>query len=260
MKHKATFFLSLTLCCVFGLTMQVGAQSQDEQSTSKKETAKAEHTSQTKVDGRDIKDEIEQSDKAAKVFNEIMGAPDKSVPQELLDKAECIAVFPNVIKAGFVIGGRGGRGVASCRVGNNWSAPAYFNLGGGSIGLQIGAQATDFVFLIMNKDGVNSLLKNKFTMGADASVAAGPVGRQTGAETDAALNAQILSYSRSKGLFAGLELKGVVIKQDNDDMRDAYGSGVSAKEVLQENKVNAPSGIRAFPEALARYSMRKAEK
>ena len=259
MKLKSTIFLSLALCCTFAITIQVQAQAQEEPKE-QKETAKAEETSKERVEVRDMKDEIEQSDKAAKVFNEIMGAPDKAVPQDLLDKAECVAVFPQVLKAGFIIGGRGGRGVASCRVGNTWSAPAYFTLGGGSIGLQIGAQATDFVFLVMNKDGVNSLLKNKFTMGADASVAAGPVGRQAGAETDAALNAQILSYSRSKGLFAGLELKGVVIKQDNDDMRDAYGPGVSAKEVLQENKVTAPSGIRAFPDTLASYSKRKAEK
>lgn len=209
---------------------------------------------------KDMKDEIEQSQKAATVFTEIMNTPDKAVPQSLLDDAECVAVFPNVIKAGFIVGGRGGRGVASCRVGNTWSAPIYLNLGGGSIGLQIGAQATDFVFLMMNKDGVNSLLKNKFTLGADASVAAGPVGREAGASTDVALNAQILSYSRSKGLFAGLELKGVVVDVDKDDMRDAYGENVMAKEILQEKKINAPASIRAFPDTLAKYSARRAER
>lgn len=258
MKQKSSLVLSLTLCCIFGLTTL--AQSQPDQTDADKKAAKAEKRTQQNATSRDIKDEVEQSEKAAKVFTEIMGAPDKAIPQELVDKAECIAVFPNVIKAGFVIGGRGGRGVASCRVGSNWSAPAYFNLGGGSFGLQIGAQATDFVFLIMNSDGVNSLLKTKFTIGADASVAAGPVGRQAGASTDAALNAQILSYSRSKGLFAGLELKGVVINQDDSDMRDAYGSGTSAKDILRENKINAPASIRAFPDTLARYSMRKSDK
>ena len=120
---------------------------------------------------------------------------------------------------------------------SGWSAPAYFNLGGASIGLQIGAQSTDFVMLFMNKEGMNSLLSDEFTLGGDASVAAGPVGRQAGAATDLKLNAQILSYSRSKGLFAGLELKGVVIKPDKDDMRDVYGEGVTAKEVLKDNKV-----------------------
>jgi SH3 domain-containing YSC84-like protein 1 len=181
-----------------------------------------------------LKDEISQSDKAARVFNEIMET--------------------------FVFGGRGGRGVASCRIARGWSAPAFFTLGGGSFGLQIGAQSTDFVLLFMNKDGLNSLLSNEFSLGADASVAAGPVGRQAGAETDLKLNAQILSYSRSKGLFAGLELKGVVIKPDQDDMRDVYGAGVTAKEVLQENKVTAPVSVRAFPLTLSRYSSRMAEK
>jgi len=205
---------------------------------------------------KDLKDEVSQSDKAARVFKEIMDAPDKGIPQSLLDKAECVAVFPNVLKAGFGIGGRGGRGVASCRTTSGWSAPAYFNLGGGSIGLQIGAQSTDFVLLIMNTGGMNSLLSDEFTMGADASVAAGPVGRQTGASTDAKLNAQILSYSRSKGLFAGLELKGVVIKADKDDMADVYGANVKAKQVLEGSQSLADASVRAFPIMLARYSTR----
>lgn len=252
MKLNSNFLLTLVLCSTFGLTTGTFAQSEPEKNNEKNKMAQSENKA-------DIKDEISQSEKAAKVFTEIMGAPDKGIPQELVDKAECIAVFPQVLKAGFIVGGRGGRGVASCRTSNGWSAPAYFNLGGGSFGLQIGAQATDFVFLIMNTDGVNSLLKSKFTMGADASVAAGPVGRQAGASTDATLNAQILSYSRSKGLFAGLELKGVVINQDDSDMRDAYGSGTSAKDILRENKVTAPPAIRAFPETLARYSKRDAK-
>lgn len=209
---------------------------------------------------KNIKDEVQQSEKAARVFREIMDTPDKGIPQNLLESAECVAVFPSVLKAGFIFGGRGGRGVASCRKSAGWSAPAFFNLAGGSFGLQIGAQSTDFVLLFMTKDGLNSLLSDGFTVGGDASVAAGPVGRQAGASTDIKFNAQILSYSRSKGLFAGLELKGVVIKPDKDDMRDVYGEGVTAKEVLQENKVNAPLSIRAFPITLGRYSSRIAEK
>jgi len=204
----------------------------------------------------DQKDEVEQSQKAAKVFTEIMNVPEKEIPREILDKAECVAVFPEVIKAGFIVGGRGGRGVASCRTATGWSAPAYFNMGGGSIGLQIGAQATDFVLLFMNQGGMKSLLSNNFTLGGDASVAAGPVGRQTGAETDLKLDAEILSYSRSKGLFAGLELKGVVIKPDKGDMKDVYGREVSTKEILQDNKVTAPEAVRSFPNTLARYSSR----
>ncbi|HZS04025.1 MAG TPA: lipid-binding SYLF domain-containing protein [Blastocatellia bacterium] len=207
---------------------------------------------------KNLKDETRQSEKAARVFREVMDTPDKAIPGELLDRAECVAVFPSVLKAGFVVG-RGGRAVASCRTERGWSAPAYFNLKGGSFGLQIGAQSTDFVLLFMNKQGLDSLLSDRFELGADASVAAGPVGRQAGASTDLKLNAQILSYSRSKGLFAGLELKGVIISPDKDDMRDVYGEGVTARETLKENKVNAPAEVRAFPETLASYSGRRAE-
>ena len=205
-----------------------------------------------------VADEVNQSEKAARVFREIMAVPDKGIPQSLMDKAECVAVFPNVLKAGFVVGGRGGRGVASCRTVTGWSAPAFFNLGGGSFGLQIGAQSTDFVLLFMNVSGMSSLLSNEFTLGGDASAAAGPVGRQAGASTDAKLNAQILSYSRSKGLFVGLELKGVVIKPDQDDMRDIYGADVTAKDVLKDNQVTAPVSVRAFQDALRQFSPRKA--
>ena len=209
---------------------------------------------------KQVADEVNQSEKAARVLHELMAAPDEGIPQNLLDKAECVAVFPSVIKAGFIVGGRGGRGVASCRTATGWSAPAFFNLGGGSFGLQIGAESTDLVMLFMTPSGMASLLSNEFTLGGDASVAAGPVGRDAGASTDLKLNAQILSYSRSKGLFAGLELKGVVIKPDEDDMRGVYGANVTASDVLKDNKVTAPSSVRAFQEMLTRHSPRKAEK
>lgn len=202
---------------------------------------------------KDKDDAASQASKAATVFKEIMATPDKAVPSNVLDKAYCVGVFPQVIKAGFVIGGRGGRGVASCRTRSGWSAPAYFNMKGGSFGLQIGAQATDFVLLFMNEDGMKSLLKSKFEMGGDASVAAGPVGRQAGAGTDLRLDSQILSYSRSKGLFAGLELKGTVISIDDSDMKEAYGDGVGAEEVLTGKKL-APAAVKIFPTTLARYS------
>jgi lipid-binding SYLF domain-containing protein len=234
--------------CALTLSLCVTNLAQD------KDTAKMLEKQNSKT-----KDEASQSEKAARVFQEIMGAPDKAIPQDILDGAECVAVFPSVIQAGLIVGGRGGRGVASCRTADGWSAPAYFNLGGGSVGLQIGAQSTDFIMLFMNKNGLNSLLSDKFEVGADASVAAGPVGRKASASTDAKLNAQILSYSRSKGLFAGLELKGVVIKPDKDDMKDVYGAGVTAKEVLQDNRITAPAPVRAFPDTLTRYSSRKPE-
>jgi len=204
----------------------------------------------------DIKDEVEQSEKAANVFREIMTAPDKGIPEAILDDAKCVAVFPTVIKAAFGIGGRGGRGLASCRTPTGWSAPAYFNLGGGSFGFQIGVEATDVVMLFMTSDGMNSLLGNKFELGADASVAAGPVGRQAGASTDLKLNAQILSYSRSKGLFAGVALKGAVIQPAADDMRDVYGANVSAKDVLR-GATGAAAAVLAFPKTLASYSPQK---
>jgi lipid-binding SYLF domain-containing protein len=242
MKLKLVMLIALSL--ILALTGLVSAQNQADKSEKP----------------RDMKDEIEQSEKAAKVFREIMEIPDKAIPQSILDDAECVAVFPDVIKAGFIVGGRGGRGLASCRLGNTWSAPAYLNLGGGSIGLQIGAQSTDFVLLMMNKEGADSLMKTKFTLGGDASVAAGPVGRQAGASTDLALNAQILSYSRSKGLFAGLELKGVVVETDEDDMRDAYGTNITTKEVLKKTMASVPAGIRVFPETLAKFSARSDKK
>src|SRR5262245_33712802 len=171
-----------------------------------------------------------------------MYAPDKAAPKEILDGAECIAVFPDVIKAGFIVGGRGGNGIASCRTLNGWSAPAFFNLKGGSIGLQIGAQSTDFILLFMNKEGLRKLLGDKFEIGGDASVAAGPVGRQVGASTNIRMDAEILSYSRSKGVFAGLELKGVVISNDDSNMKAVYGEGFKAKKVLQESVNMAEEG------------------
>jgi SH3 domain-containing YSC84-like protein 1 len=200
-----------------------------------------------------------QSEKAARVFREIMGTPDKAIPTDLLDKAEAVAVFPSVFKAGFIVGGRGGSGVISRRVAGGWSAPAFFNLGGGSIGLQIGASSTDFVLLFMNENAVESLLGDKFEIGGEGSAAAGPVGRSASASTDLRMNAQILSYSRSRGAFAGLELKGVVIKPDNEDNLQVYG--MTARDILTgANKISMdkmPEGVRVFPETLGSYSTRK---
>src|SRR5437764_1027871 len=165
-----------------------------------------------------------EAQKAADAFTEIMNIAEKAIPQSLLDRAAAIAVFPGVIKAGFIIGGRGGHGVISRRVKGGWSAPAAFDLGGGSIGLQIGASKTDFVLLFMNDDALRGLLKDKFEIGGEGSAVAGPVGRTAAASTDALLRAQIISYSRSTGLFAGLEIKGVVIKPDDDENMGVYGT------------------------------------
>ena len=201
----------------------------------------------------------EQSAKATRVFEQIMATHERSIPRDLLDRAEAIAVFPQVLKGGFIVGGRGGSGVISRRVANGWSAPAFFDLGGGSVGLQIGVASTDYILLFMNERAVESLLSDKFEIGGEGSAAAGPVGRSASASTDAKLNAQILSYSRSRGAFAGLELKGVFIKPDNEDNLQVYG--MTARDILTgANKISMekmPEGVRVFPETLSRYSMRK---
>jgi lipid-binding SYLF domain-containing protein len=194
---------------------------------------------------------------AAKTFTEIMNVKDKAIPKELLDTAEAIAVFPGVIKAAFVLGGRGGQGVISRRVKGGWSAPAFFNLGGGSFGPQIGAQKTDYVLLIMNESGLNGLLKDKFELGGEASIAAGPVGREAAASTNPRLDAGILSYSRSKGAFIGAALKGAVITPDNDLNEAVYGK--KADGVLTGQPMTfaeMPPSVRIFPRTLVRYSIR----
>jgi SH3 domain-containing YSC84-like protein 1 len=205
---------------------------------------------------KDYQDALERSQKAAKVFDEIMGTPDKAIPDEMLAKAECVMVFPNVLKAGFIVGGRGGGGVASCRTADGWSSPAMLNMAGGSVGLQIGAQSTDFVLVVLNKKGMDKLMGDKFELGGDASVAAGPVGRQAGLSTNVRMDAEILSYSRSKGLFAGLELKGVVIKADKDDMAGAYGPSVTVKDVL-DGRAPKVAALNAFPATLAKHASMK---
>ena len=206
----------------------------------------------------DKKEEVERAKKAAQAFREIMDAPDQAIPKDLLDRAYCVAVFPSVKKGGFVVGGQFGRGLISCRKpSSGWSAPAYFTIGGGSFGLQIGAQAVDLILLVMNEDGVNGLLKSKFEIGAGAAATAGPVGRNASASTDATMNAQILSYSRSKGLFAGLELKGSVIKEDQDANKDAYGRAVTARDLLEAGTIKATAAVRIYPATLTKFSPRK---
>lgn len=195
-----------------------------------------------------------ESAKAAEALREIMRIPEKAIPKEVFDAAECVAVFPSTIKGGFIIGGQKGDGIVSCRRDQGWSAPVFLDMSGGSIGAQIGAQSTDYVLLFMNRSGIDHLLSNKLTLGGEASVAAGPVGREAGASTDWKLNAQVLSYSRSKGLFAGVELKGVVISTDGSDMRNVYGEGVDPRAVLVEGKRAAPENVQTFAKELARHS------
>ena len=208
--------------------------------------------------GSDLKEGTEQAQKAAKVFGEIMGTPDKGIPTDLLNKAECVAVFPTVVKVGFIVGGKAGRGVASCRTPSGWSAPAFLEIKGGSFGLQIGGEATDVVLLFMNTNGLKKLVSNKVELGADASIAAGPVGREAAASTDASMNAEILSYSRSKGLFAGISLKGSVVSAEKSDMQDTYGKTVTALQVLAAANSRAPAEVQVFAQKLGEYSKRTA--
>ena len=235
MKNRTAYYVVV----IFFLLAAVGPQGLGQDSTPQKQ-----------------KDAAEESTKAAESLREIMGVPEKAIPQTIFEQAECVAVFPSTIKGGFIIGARKGDGVLSCRTANGWSAPAYLDMAGGSVGAQIGAQSTDYVFLFMNRSGVDNLLANKLTLGGEASVAAGPVGREAGASTDWKLKAQILSYSRSKGLFAGVELKGVAITIDNSDMKDVYGEGVTAKTVLQGGQT-APAEVLSFPKELARFPSNK---
>lgn len=203
------------------------------------------------------KDAARHASDASETFTEIMNVKDKAIPQELLDTAEAIAVFPGVIKAAFVFGGRGGQGVISRRVKGGWSAPAFFNLGGGSFGPQIGAQKTDYILLIMNESGLNGLLKDKFELGGEVGIAAGPVGREAAASTNPRLDAGILSYSRSKGAFIGAALKGAVITPDNDLNEAIYGK--KADELLKAPPMaigQMPPSVRIFPRTLVRYSIR----
>jgi SH3 domain-containing YSC84-like protein 1 len=200
--------------------------------------------------------ETERLANSAKVFGEIMSAPDKAIPRDLLNKAECVAIIPSMKKAGFIAGARYGKGMISCR--NNaktaWGPPAMLILEGGSFGLQIGGAAVDVVLLIMNRTGIDSLLSSKVTLGGDASVAGGPVGRATTAETDAAMKAKVLSYSRSQGVFAGLELKGSTLRQDKDADKALYGKELQARVILTPGKVAVPAAAKPVIKVLTKYS------
>ncbi len=190
---------------------------------------------------------------AADVLDQIQSAPDNGIPEEVLGSAECVAVVPTMLNGGFVVGARYGKGVASCRTPKGWSAPAFFSVKGGSFGLQIGGQAIDLVMLIMNQEGMRNLLSSQFKLGADASVAAGPVGRHASADTDWKLRAQVLSYSRARGLFAGLALSGAAVSQDKDSTREFYGRMVPFKTSLT-GEIEAPAGAYPFLNTLSKWA------
>jgi SH3 domain-containing YSC84-like protein 1 len=212
------------------------------------------------IAGSDVNDRVVR---AAIVLKEIMQTPDKSIPQDLLDKSACVAVIPGMKKGGFIFGANYGKGLLSCRTNAGdgpWSAPSMFLLQGGSFGLQIGGQSVDLVLVIRNLSGLESMLNTKFTLGGDASIAAGPVGRTASAETDALMSAQILAYSRTRGLFAGLIIKGGVIRPDKDANQVLYGKPIEPREILFQQTQTVPKDTKIFLDELTRISPKKLNK
>lgn len=201
----------------------------------------------------DRDDDTARTRRAAQVFKEIMDTPDQGIPHQLLESAKCIAIIPGDVKFAFIFGGNYGRGVATCRTSNGWSAPMFIAIDGGSVGYQIGGSSTDLIMLFMNEHALHSLLSDKFKLGADASVAAGPVGRKAAASTDLKLNAEILSYSRSKGVFAGVSLDGAVVQADKSGDQASYGDNVNRHDIL-DGKVPVPDSARLLIHELGEYS------
>lgn len=208
------------------------------------------------------KKEGERLHESYNVLKEILGTPDKGIPRDLIDKAECVIVYPSVKKAGFIVGAEYGRGAITCRTGKDfrgpWSAPAMFALEGGSVGFQIGGEATDFVLLIMNEKGADSVMSSKVKLGADASAAAGPVGRTTSAETDVAMKAEILSWSRARGVFGGVSLEGSTMRSDDGGNKSLYGKELSPKEIVREGKVQTPDSGKPLIDLLQQTSPKHA--
>jgi lipid-binding SYLF domain-containing protein len=205
----------------------------------------------------EAKNEEERISDAGMVMRETLNVPD-GIPRDLLDQAQCVIVMPSVLKAAFIVGGAYGRGTMTCRTGADfsgaWGAPAMYALEGGSLGFQIGGEATDFVFLVMNDRGMNSLLHSKVKLGADASIAAGPVGRSAAADTDVYFRSEILSYSRARGVFAGISLEGSTLRPDDSANRNLYGRKVTVREIVRESEVQAPSAARDLLAALQNAS------
>lgn len=199
----------------------------------------------------DKSDAQQRLDKSADVLQAITAAPDKGIPEDVLNGAKCVAIVPNMVKAGLGIGGQHGKGVATCKTTRGWSAPAFFTVSGGSVGLQIGAEGVDLVMLMMNDQGMQALLSDKFQVGGDVSAAAGPVGRDAEAGTDWKLKAPILTYSRSKGVFGGVSLNGTVIHQDKDSTKAFYGHDETSEQLLA-GQVNPPPEAKPFLNAVAR--------
>ena len=195
---------------------------------------------------------------ASEVISDIMATPDKAIPEEVMGSAKCVAIVPSMLKGGFIFGGRYGRGVASCRTPKGWSAPAFFTIKGGSFGFQIGGQAVDLIMLVMNDNGMKNLLSSKFQIGADASAAAGPVGRHAEGDTDWKMRAQILTYSRARGVFAGVALNGAVVKQDKTSTREFYGRMVPFRTSLT-GEIQSPDAAHPLQASLSKFAVEAAK-
>jgi SH3 domain-containing YSC84-like protein 1 len=226
---------------------------QDEQRDQSSKNAKFDKKA-TSDNEKGETDVVKRLNTAANVVDEIMGTPDKGIPKDILSNAKCVAVVPSMVHIAVVFGGRHGKGVATCRTPNGWSAPAPIDITGGSWGLQIGGQATDLVMLVMNQKGMDHLLSSKFKVGAEITGAAGPVGRQMEGDTDWKMKAEILSYSRSRGLFAGVDLNGASIKQGKDETALLYGGKVIPFQTILSGKVAAPSGSQTFLATIRKYA------
>jgi SH3 domain-containing YSC84-like protein 1 len=247
MKRIGILFTALLLCTFMAMAQDNGTttttttnpdmtKQQHKAAATRDENAAQAKKAQAKdsdtKNGEDRNKAIARLDDGGKILHELLAAPDNGIPGEVLDNAKCVAVIPSMIKGGFVFGAEHGRGVATCRTANGWSAPAFFTATGGNWGAQIGGQATDVVMLFMNQNGANQLLNSKFKIGGDVSAAAGPVGRQASASTDWKMRSEILTYSRSRGLYAGAVLNGVVVKDDEDAMKAYYGSDAGFRPAL----------------------------
>lgn len=257
MRMKYILTVTSTLFLAFSLLPlgKARAQTVREEATALEEKTPRTEAQPIAEKTADVHAKATLASRASEVLEEVMKTPDQGIPLDLLSRAKCVAVFPSTLKAGFVVGAHYGYGVVSCRQpeSGTWGAPAFFTMAGGSIGLQIGAKATDLILLFANDKGVQGLLNSKVTLGADIGVSAGPVGRDASASTDVSLQAAVLSYSRSEGIFAGVGLEGSVVEYDAEATREMYGQEWPAKTVLMGNK-EAPVSLASFPLMLGTYT------
>ena len=249
MRSALTKYLVLLSTTVLLMATVGWSQTDNSSSNSSDTTRSSKSTMDTTSDQPDV---VKRMDNAANVLTEIMGTPDKAIPDKVLSDARCIAIIPSMIRIAVGFGGSHGKGIATCRTNKGWSAPAPISITGGSWGLQLGGQAVDLVLMVMNQKGMDNLLSSKFKIGADASAAAGPVGRDAGADTDWKMKSEVLSYSRARGLFAGVDLNGAAITQDKDETRLLYGKMVPFKDILYGD-VPAPKGSHEFLATVSKY-------